>query len=131
MMEDVLASLLVAHPPIKAIVGSNVDWSRSVQGVDGPRIVMTLVSEPHRYANSGRVNFTTSRVQFDCIAGTALNRRRLSAALDGLLSGYRGRWQGIHFDGAFKAGHRTRFDKDGPNEWFTAQIDYFLHWAKA
>lgn len=130
-MQDVLASLLVAHPSIRAIVDRRVDWDRSVQGEGDPRIVMTLISEPHQYANSGRVNFTTSRVQFDCITGTAMETRRLAAALDGLLSGYRGVWAGIRFEGMFKAGHRTRFDKDGPNEWFQAQIDYLIHWAKA
>ena len=80
---------------------------------------------------SGPVKHYMTRVQFDCRANTAAQRRQLADALNAFLSGYKGTFSGFKFDGAFKDGHQTRFDLDGATEWFQAQIDYRLYWAPA
>lgn len=130
-MQNVLASLLLSDTAIKNIVGNNVDWDVSVQGATGPRIIMFVISEPRVYRMKGEVKHYMTRVQFDCRANTALARRQLADALDAFLSGYKGTFGGIQFDGCFKDNHRTRFDMDGGTRWFQAQIDYRIFWAPA
>ena len=130
-MQQILANLLLSSPPIKALVGNNVDWDTSAQGATGPRIIMFVISAPVAYKMSGPVKHFMTRVQFDCRANTAAQRRQLADALDAFLSGYNGTFSGFKFDGAFKDGHQTRFDLDGATKWFQAQIDYRLFWAPA
>lgn len=130
-MQDVLANLLLSFPPLRAMVDDRIDWDATPQGQTGPRIVMFVISDPRTYTSDGQVNHFMTRVQFDCRANTALERRLLGEALDALLSGFRGEFEGVRFDGLFKDGHNTRFDSDGPDQWFTAQIDYRIFWAPA
>jgi len=130
-MQQILANLLLSSPPIKALVGNNIDWDTSVQGATGPRIIMFVISAPVSYKMSGPAQHFMTRVQFDCRANTAAQRRQLADALDAFLSGYKGTFSGFKLDGAFKDGHQTRFDQDGATKWFQAQLDYRLYWAPA
>lgn len=130
-LQDRLAALLLTDPAIKAMVGNNVDWDVAAQGATGPRIVMFVVSEPKDYTSTSEVKQYDTLVQLDCRANTALQRRQLVAAVDGFLSGYRGSFGGVRIQGAFKEGHRTRFDMEGNTRWFQAQMDYRIWWAPA
>lgn len=129
-METVLAKLLLAHAPLAALVGTNVDWDEAPQGLSPPLIVMFLVTATPGYTHQGPDGLVSSRVQFDCRGTTAEQRRQIAEALDARLSGYRGTFEGVRFGGAFKQGHRTRSYKDGPSRWFTASVDYLI-WSAA
>lgn len=130
-MQNVLYTLLMTDRTIQSMTGGSIDWDVAVQGITGPHIVMFLISEPRTYRMNGEVRHYMTRVQFDCRATSALARRQLADALDAFLSGYKGVFGGIQFDGCFKDGHRTRFDMDGNTRWFQAQIDYRIFWAPA
>jgi hypothetical protein len=128
-MELILANFLLAAAPIAAIVGDKVYWDELSQGLEHPSIVMFLISAPRGHTYAGVDALHRDRVQFDCRAATADQRRLLAEALDARLGGYRGTFEGVQFQGAFKQGHRTRSEKDGATGSFTASIDYLIVWS--
>lgn len=131
-MQLVLSNLLLAHAPLAAMVGRNIDWNVSPQGITGPRIVMFLISEPIDYTLAGPDLLRESRVQLDCRAATAAAARQLAEHLDSRLSGFRGEFQGFDFRGCFKRGHRTRSEEGGQSvQVHTASIDYQIWWRPA
>lgn len=136
-MEQVLANLLLSYAPLKAMVGTAIAWNISSQGVTGPRIVMTLISQPHDYTMAGKSGLVEARVQFDCRTNKrsgvspAAEVRTMAEHLDALLSGYRGKFASIRFAGIFKQGHRTSADVQGAIETHTASVDYIIWWKPA
>jgi hypothetical protein len=130
-MEEVLANLLLAHAPIPAIVGNKVFWDELPQGLEHPSIVMFLISAPRGHTYTGVDQLHRDRVQFDCRAATADQRRLLAEALDARLGGFKGTFEGVTFQGAFNQGRRGRSEKDGATGSFTASIDYLIVWSAA
>ena len=130
-MELILPNFLLAAAPITGIVGNKAFSDELPQGLEHPSIIMFLISAPRGHTYVGPDGLHRDRVQFDCRARTADERRQLADALDARLGGYRGTFEGVHFQGVFKQGHRTRSDKDGANGSFTASIDYLIVWSAA
>lgn len=130
-MELILPNFLLAAAPIAGIIGNKVFWDELPQGMEGCSIIMFLISAPRGHTYAGPDSVHRDRVQFDCHATTADQRRLLAEALDARLGGYRGTFDGVQFQGVFKQGHRTRSDKDGASGSFTASIDYLIVWSAA
>ena len=130
-MQTKLAGLLLAHPPLAALVGNRVQWDTLPQGADQPSIVMYVISGVTDYTMQGASGYVQTRVQFDCRGETAADARAVAEVLNVRLSGFRGDFGGYRFQGAFAQGQRTRFDKDGPTNWFTDSRDFTIHWAPA
>lgn len=130
-MQQVLANLLLAHQPLKTLVGTNVHWDTMVQGAPLPYVVMFVISGVTDYTMEGASGYVQSRVQIDSRGATAASARAVANALRERLSGFRGLYAGYQFQGCFEMGQRTRFDKEGTASWFTDSRDFMIHWAKA
>ena len=130
-MQQVLANLLLAHAPLKALVGTNLHWDTMVQGAPLPNIVMFVVSGVTDYTMAGASGYVQTRVQFDARGTSAAQARSVANALRDRLSGFRGLYSGFRFQGCFEQGQRTRFDKDGNVIWFTDSRDFIIHWSPA
>jgi hypothetical protein len=127
----ILPNFLLASGDIASRVGNRVFWDELPQGMGYPAIILLLISQPGSYHHQGVSALTRARVQFDCRAATADDARQLLAALDACLSGYKGTYDGVRFEGAFKEGHRTSFDMVGETRWFQASTDYLIWWQPA
>lgn len=130
-MQLVLANLLLAHVPLKALVGNNLHWDTMVQGAALPNVVMFAVSGVTDYTMKGASGCVMTRVQFDCRGKSAAEARSVANAVFDHLSGFSGVFSGFMFQGCFEQSQRTRFDKDGGVTWFTDSRDYVIHWAPA
>jgi len=130
-MQTKLMPLLLTHEPLKALIGNRIAWDTLPQGSAQGSVVMYVVSGVTDYTMAGASGYVMTRVQFDCRGETSAKARAIADALEDKLSGFRGVYQGFHFQGAFQQGQRTRFDKDGPDKWFTDSRDFTIHWAPA
>lgn len=130
-MQTVLANLLQAHAPLAALVGNRIQWDTLPQGAQQPSIVMYAISGVTDYTMQGPSGYVMTRVQFDSRGTTAAQARAVASALSNRLSGFSGVFAGYRFQGCFEQGQRTRFDKDGPDKWFTDSRDFTIHWALA
>ena len=130
-MQTVLANLLIAHAPLKALVDTHIHWDNMPQGLALPNIVMFAISGVTDYTMQGASGYVMTRVQFDCRGTTAAQARQVANALKDRLSGFRGLYAGYEFQGCFEQGQRTRFDRDPPAAWYTDSRDFTIHWAKA
>jgi hypothetical protein len=127
----ILPNFLLDSGGIADRVGNRVFWDELPQGMSYPAIIMFLISQPGSYHHQGASALTRSRVQFDCRAATADDARQLAEALDDRLGGYKGTYDGVRFEGAFKEGHRTSSDMVGETRWFQASTDYLIWWQPA
>lgn len=130
-MQLVLANLLLAHAPLKALIDNRVHWDAMPQGLPLPGIVMFVVSGVTEYTYQGRSSLVMTRVQFDCRGVSAAEARQVAEALRDRLSGYSGVFSGFQFQGCFEQSQRTRPDKVDAAVWFTDSRDYTIHWAPA
>lgn len=130
-MQTVLANLLLAHAPLAALVGNRIQWDTLPQGAQQPSIVMYVISGVTDYTMQGPSGYVMTRVQFDSRGATAAQARAVANALGDRLSGFSGVFAGYRFQGCFEQGQRTRFDKDGPDKWFTDSRDFTIHWSPA
>lgn len=131
LMQDVLANLLRTQPSLAALVADKIDWDTTPQGIATPAVVMFVVSGVVDYTMSGASGYVMTRVQIDSRGKTAVQARAVANAVATKLSGFRGAFAGISFQGCFAQSPRTRHDKDGAKEWFTDSRDYTIHWAPA
>jgi len=131
MMQTVLANFLLGYVPLKSLIGNLAHWDEVSQGSALPAVVMYVVSGVTDYTMAGASGYVATRVQFDCRGKTAAEARAVANALAVRLSGYRGVFEGVEFQGCFEQSQRTSSGKDGPAKWFTDSRDYMIHWALA
>jgi len=127
-MQTKLANLLLAHAPLAALVGNRVHWDTLPQGTAQPSVVMYVISGVTDYTMTRASGLVMTRVQFDCRGDKAADARAVADALKVRLSGLRTVFQGFRFQGCFQQSQRTRFDKDGPDKWFTDSRDFIIWW---
>lgn len=130
-MQTVLANLILAHPPLAALISNRAHWDEIPQGQPANRVVMYVVGGVTDYTMKGASGYVMTRVQFDCRGDTAAIARSVANALSDRLSGFTGQFQGFFFQGCFAQGQRTRSEKDGPSKGFTDSRDFTIHWAPA
>ena len=130
-MQTKLANLLLAHAPLAALVGNRIQWDTLPQGQPQGTISMSVISGVVDYHMTGASGFVQTRVQFDCRDATAAKARAIAEALEARLSGFRGVFQGYHFQGCFEVGQRTSFGTVDSFRWFTDSRDYMIYWAPA
>jgi hypothetical protein len=130
-MQTKLLPLLLTHAPLVALIGNRIAWDRLVQGSAQGSVVMYVISGVTDYTMASASGYVLTRVQIDSRGSDAAKARAIAEEVEAKLSGYRGTYQGFEFQGIFMQGQRTRFDKDGPAEWFTDSRDYLIHWAPA
>lgn len=130
-MQQKLANLLLVSAPLSALVGNRLQWDSLPQGQPQGYISMSVISGVVDYHMTGASGFVQTRVQFDCRDATAAKARAIAEALEARLSGFRGVFQGYHFQGCFEVGQRTSFGTVDSFRWFTDSRDYMIYWAPA
>ena len=76
-------------------------------------------------------DYAMNRVQVDSRARTAAQARAVGNEVTAKLSGFRGVYDGIQFQGCFQMMRRSSHDKADGKEWFTDSRDFTIHWAPA
>jgi hypothetical protein len=130
-MQTVLANLLKTQASLVALVDDKIDWDATPQGLGLPSVVLYVVSGVVGYTYAGPSSLIVNRVQIDSRGRTAAEALMVALAVSQKLSGYRGVFDGIRFQGCFEQSQRTRHDKQDAVEWFTDSRDYMIHWASA
>jgi hypothetical protein len=125
-MEEALRALLLASSSVTAITAGRINWGAHPQGVQGPRLLLTLISDVGGHDLQGPDGLSEMRVQFDCDAEVYADAKALGRAVRVLLDGYRlGSFRGV-----FHAG--TRDDREGgTNEAdlpFRVSLDFIINW---
>lgn len=124
-MEEALINVLLSSAGVMALVSNRIEWGRSTQGEQVPRIVLQLISTVKPYTMAGASNYTASRVQIDIYANCYLEAKQVSRAVVKALSGY---WGGI-FQGIFIQSERdlTAADAGEISRLFRNSIDITIH----
>lgn len=124
-MEEALINLLLSSVGVTALVSNRIEWGRSTQDEQVPRIVLQLISAVKPYMMVGSSNYTASRVQIDVYANRYLEAKQISRAVSKALSGY---WGGI-FQAIFIQSERdlTAADAGEVNQLFRNSIDITIH----
>jgi hypothetical protein len=89
-MKTEFRALLMNSAAVSALVGPRVDFGSRVQGDPLPALVLNVISGAEGLTQQGPDGLHQNRVQVDCYALTAGAVEQLSAAVIGLLHGYRG-----------------------------------------
>ncbi|CCE96154.1 hypothetical protein SFHH103_01657 [Sinorhizobium fredii HH103] len=105
-METALTALLAGDARVKLLAGNKVHWVRAPQRTATPYAVLQVISSRDDYHMQGPSGLTDARVQIDAYAESYLAAKRLSDAILGVLSGYRGTVSGIRLQGGFVENRR-------------------------
>lgn len=130
-MQEDLTALLLAAPTIAALVDTRVHWGRLPATVQGrPYINMAVISDPRSYHFQGATGLRQTRVQFDIWAESATSAKDVAAAVEALLSGFRGVVGVTNFRGVFLDAERDLTgDTAGENVALFRRVqDYNINW---
>lgn len=100
-MEAALTMLLLGDARVKQLAGSKLHWLRAPQTIVPPYAVLQVISSRDDYHLQGASGLTDARVQIDAYADSYLGARKLSDAILGVLSGYRGILSGVRLQAGF------------------------------
>ncbi|MCK6475324.1 MAG: DUF3168 domain-containing protein [Phycisphaerales bacterium] len=89
-LKEAITRHLKADVSITSLVGQRVFPSAAPQKVPEPLIVYTTVSGVRDVTQDGLSGFMTTRIQFDCLASSALVASNLAKAVVASLGGIRG-----------------------------------------
>ncbi|QOL80542.1 tail completion protein gp17 [Pseudooceanicola spongiae] len=131
-MKAALTALLLADADLQARVGSRIHWGvLPAHAAALPYLNMTLVSAPVAYTLDGETETSTSTVQIDAWATSALEADRLRWEVRTCLSGYRGTRAGVTFRRIFIAGSRDLSGRDlgDLSALFGVSIDVTIRWS--
>lgn len=124
-MEEALMNILLSSVGVTALVSNRIEWVRTTQGEQSPRIVLQLISNVRSYTMSGPSGYAASRVQIDIYAERYLEAKQVYRAVIKTLSGYRGG----DIQGIFIQSERDLTDADagGVSNLFRNSIDIIIH----
>ena len=131
-MNEALTSLLLADPPLAALVADRVHWLRLPRRVSGfPYLNLQVISDPGDYHTLGDSGWHSTRVQADAWGESYSDAKAVERALRARLSGWRGVWGGIFFQGVFVVESRDLSDATAGEErqLFRIQTDLSIKWA--
>lgn len=129
-MEESLLALLVAHAPLAALVGNRIYWDEIPQSTPRPCVVMFVVSSTPGYHFQGGDPLAPTRVQIDSQATTTAAKRAVARAVEDLLSGYRGTFDGTKFSGIFQLLTRDRMEKPASGPTIRIRQQDYEVWSK-
>ncbi len=127
-MEETLVALLLNDPGVSMAADKRVHWSEREQGEGFPAVVLNRISGGRDYHMEGASGLVQSRIQADCWALTYKDALKLSRAVRGALSGYRGG----DTQGAFIEAERQSVEKeaDGAQRYFRVSLDFMIWHAE-
>lgn len=130
-MQEDLTALLLATPAVTGLVGTRVHWGMLPPTVQGrPYLNLTVVSDPQQYHFKGPSQLRQPRVQIDIWAESAASARAVAAAVEALLSGYRGDRGSTRFRGVFLTAARDLTDTTPGRErdLFRRSLEFTVNW---
>lgn len=130
-MQAAFRALLLSDPTLVGLVGRRITWDVADQGKGPKAVVLYLISDVPDYHMQGPSALTQSRVQIDCRGKDKPEVVALAAAVQALLSGYKGVCEGVHFEGVFKTLGRSSFVRTEAEGFYLESADYEFWWAAA
>tara|TARA_R110000868_G_scaffold369682_3_gene633073 strand:- start:5487 stop:5888 length:402 start_codon:yes stop_codon:yes gene_type:complete len=130
-MRAALTALLLADPDLAARVGARIHWGvLPAHAAALPYLNLMLVSAPVGYTLDGEAATSTSTVQIDAWASTALEAEQLRWDVRACLSGYRGTRDGVTFARIFVSGTRDLSGRDlgDLSALFGTSLDVTIRW---
>lgn len=124
-----MITYLADQSGISDLVGTRIQWGRSAQSEDMPRITMDLISNDdfhHMTAASGKAN---KRVQINCVADTSLGTENLAEAVRAELHGFRGTMGAGYVSSCHLAAERDANEEaisGSDTDIFEIQQDYLI-----
>ena len=129
-MDEALIALLLASPAVTALIGegdsSRLYWDTIGQAKANPAVVLYKISGIPDYSHRGPGGLVQSRVQVDCRAKTRASALAVARAIEGVLSGYRGKIAGIRFGSILKVGERSTFEKTEAEAFYIMSADFVI-----
>jgi len=126
-LEEALRALMLARPPVTALVGTRINWGANPQGSALPAIVMNVIDDAAGLTLAGSDGLSQGRVQIDCYADTFAAAKITARAVIAALHGYSAP------NGLRLIEHvATRDTREGStNEAdrpFRTSLDFMTHW---
>jgi len=129
-MDEALTALILASPAVTALIGegasSRLYWDVIGQAKASPAVVLYKISAIPDYSHRGPGGLVQSRVQIDCRAKTRATALAVARAVEGVLSGYRGKVSGIRFGSILKVGERSTFEKTEAEAFYVMSADFVI-----
>jgi hypothetical protein len=120
MIEQGLQLLVQGNAAVVAIAAAGGGFTAQLpKNFPLPSWTQTLITDPTDYNMQGPVDLGNRTVQIDCYASTADDALSLAAAIDAVLSGYRGQLaddDAVFVQACFRTDQRDFFDGD-PREY--------------
>ena len=127
MIEQGIQILVQANAAVAAISTFGGFSTQLPENAAKPPWTQTLVSDPVDYKMDGVVDLGSRSIQIDCFAATMSDAMSLAAAIDAILSGYRGQLaddDAVFVQGCFRTDMRDFFD-DAPRT-FRRMLQYSI-----
>lgn len=124
-MEEAVRRLLLDAAPLKALVGTRVDWGVRSQGGSLPAVVIHLISAVPGMTMAGPSGWSRDRLQFDCWGRTykaAHDVADVLAGPGGLLLRLHRDLPGVRLR-TFIIGRRSDSDRDDSGPVHRASVD--------
>lgn len=100
-MEQAITALLLADARVKAIGGNRLNWLRAPQKTPRPYGILSWISGRPDYHALGASGLVNARLQIDAYGETYKQASDLIEVILDLLSGFRGEFSGVRFNGIF------------------------------
>lgn len=114
-LKEAITRHLKADASITALVAQRVYPSRGPEKTPQPLIVYSIVSMVRDVTQDGLSGFCTARVQFDCLASSALVASTIAKAVAASLGGIRGEiggTGGVQLEGTFPDNEVDGYDDE-------------------
>jgi len=132
IIEQAIKNQLQADAAVLALTVERIHYANAPQDTPKPYVVMYKISDVPTYTHGGKDGKHTARIQLSCYGTTYLSVKNVSAAIDSVLSGFKGTLGGVGgmtVQGCFKDG-----DMDGDYEdnsgLFPVHLDFIFHYEE-
>lgn len=127
MIEQGIQILVQADTTVKALATFGGFSTQLPANIAKPTWTQTLVTDPTDYNMQGAVDLGNREIQIDCFADTMADAMSLAAAIDAVLSGFRGQLADddvVFVQACFRTGMRDFYD-DAPRT-FRRMLQYSI-----
>lgn len=136
LIEEAIFAHLSADAGVSAAVSDRVYPVELPRPPLYPAIVYHRISAPREHTHDGSAKFASPRFQFDCLAGTFLEARRIQEAVRVALDGFKGTMGGVggvEVHGAFVEDDRSDLETGADDELgvYSMSIDVVIEHVEA
>lgn len=117
-LEAILRSVLVASPDVAALVGPRIYWKTPPREPTFPAVVYQTISR----TQDGTTGIARQRIQYSCMARSALEAATLADAVRCALHGYRAVRDAARIEDVRYAGQTEDYDPETGMHWIPVDI---------